>query len=326
MGTMLKVNGQLIEVGERCAGGDTLHAMLLIGVASAFVFLRPNQRIMSWLPVVCALAWLANALRLILISIIVGLVPPRFYATWMHDGGGLIVVSVMLVLCMAVMSFASRRQGSTRRDADAEPRGGPAAGVPSRPVLRKETFAHLSVWGLLLVCVTIGYIWKTFPVPGAGARLDRMPSAANGAMCRDVPLSESERQRVGDARAIKRAYRCDGREFLVTVIDGTANRRAVHDPTYCWTIISSADQPLAGGHGTVVQVADKGAEKEILFWFSDGSAKYAEPVRYLFQTGLRRATLGWSGEEPVLVLVEPLDLKQVNWFQVLDQMPWLMEL
>jgi exosortase/archaeosortase family protein len=327
MGTMMTVNGQLIEVGERCAGGDTLHAMLLIGVASAYVFLRPNQRIVPWLPVVCGLAWLANALRLILISVIVGLVPPRFYATWMHDGGGLVVVSLMLVLCMAVMAAASRRQASVSRDTNAEPRTIPAAKVPARPALRKkERLAHLSIWGLLVSCIVIGYLWKTFPLPGAGARLDRMPSAASGAMCRDVPFSEAERSRIGDARAIKRAYRCDGREFLVTVIDGTQNRRAVHDPTYCWTIISSAEQPLTGGRGIVVRVADQGNEKEILFWFSDGSVKYAEPVRYLLQTGLRRATLGWSGEEPVLVLVEPLDLRQVNWFQVLDHMPWLMEL
>jgi hypothetical protein len=186
--------------------------------------------------------------------------------------------------------------------------------------------ARAALWSLLAACVLLGTLWRMVPLPDAQDRLRQLPAFGDARRSRDLPLTESEIRWLGDAQAVKRVYRFGGREFLVTVIDGTRNRRAVHDPMYCWTITKSTEQPLPGGNGTVLRVVEDGIEREVLFWFSDGIVKHSSPARFWLQTSWRRATLGRLGDEPLLVLVEPLDSAPVNWFRLLDAVPWLMDL
>ena len=193
--------------------------------------------------------------------------------------------------------------------------------------LRKtRSFRHAPIWLLLVACVVLGGLWRAFPLGDAHERLLRLPRTPPAGQGRNIPLTETERRWLGSATAIKRIYRMNGREYLVTAIDGTANRRAVHDPVYCWTVTESTDLPVRGGHARSVRAVENGLEKEVLYWFSDGVTRHASPLRCLLQTSLRRATFGWSGQEPVLVLIEPVQSSQVNWFRVLDSASWLMEL
>jgi len=143
---------------------------------------------------------------------------------------------------------------------------------------------------------------------------------------RDVPLTESERKRLGDATAVKRVYDVGGTHFTVTAIDGTRNRRVVHDPTYCWTVTDASELPVDGGIAKMIRVVENGREKEMMYWFSDGSVRHASPIRYVCQTAARRMTLGWAGCEPILVLVEPCEARPVNWFRFIDDFPTLFQI
>lgn len=322
-GTMLWVDGHPVEVSEDCAGGETLHAMLVVGLAAAFVYLDRTQSILPWLPVLAAAAWLANTLRVLMISAAVARFPDSTLLVWVHDVGGWVVIALMLVLSIAGFALWDRFRASERgSQAQRTVEKPPERQTPSR----KGSTAQLGMWSVLIACVVLGSLWRMIPLPDAQDRLDRLPTTSGGVPSREVPFTESESRWLGDAHAVKRAYRLGNREFLVTVIDGTRNRRAVHDPMYCWTIMEKKTIAFPGGHGTALRVVEEGVEKEILFWFSDGARKHASPPLFFLQATWRRSTLGRLSEEPLLILVEPLDLAPVNWYRVLDQLPWLLEL
>jgi len=322
-GTMLSVAGHPVEISEDCAGGETLHAMLAVGLAAAFVYLERGQSLLPWLPALGGFAWLANTLRVLLVSLAVGGFPDSPYVAWVHDAGGWLVVALMLALCIGGFAGWNRFQASVRARRSQAADAAPAAGGTRGP---ESLVVRVALWSLLGIAVTVGTLWRMFPLADAQERLQQLPAASGGVPGREVPLTESEIRRLGGAQAVKRAYRFGGREFLVTVIDGTQNRRAVHDPMFCWTITQSTEVPLAGGSGTALRVVENGQEKEVLFWFSDGVSRHASPARYWLQASWRRATLGKWGGEPLLFIVESLDAAPVNWFRVLDGMPWLLEL
>ncbi len=322
-GTMLWVDGHPVEVSEDCAGGETLHAMLVVGSAAAFVYLDRRQSILPWLPVLAALAWLANTLRVLIISAAVARFPDSNLLAWVHDAGGWLVIALMLGLCIAGFAAWNRLQASDP-DSPVHPAKNGAPG--QRQPWRKGPLAQIGMWSLLGTCVVLGTLWRMIPLPDAEERLERLPATSGGLPSREAPFTESELRWLGDAHAIKRVYRLGNRDFLVTVIDGTRNRRAVHDPMYCWTILARTPLEFPGGTGTALRVVEEGVEKEILFWFSDGSRKHASPARFLLQATWRRATLGRLSDEPLLILVEPLDSATVNWYRVLDEFPWLLDL
>jgi exosortase/archaeosortase family protein len=321
-GTLLRVAGQAVEISEHCAGGETLHAMLVVGLAAAYVYLNRRQAILPWLPVLCGFAWLANTLRVLLIAVAAGCFPHSRYFAWVHDVGGWLVVALMTGLCVGCFA-AWNRFGPACRTLGRRPLNW---WTELRPRRGESAFGRAALWSLLVACVGVGLVWRLVPLPAAQARLRQLPAASDGRPVRDVALTESEVRWLGEAQAVKRVYHCGGREFLVTAIDGTRNRRAVHDPMYCWTITAATDQPLPGGSGRVLRVLEEGIEKEILFWFSDGVRQHASPARYWLQASWRRATLGRLGAEPLLLIVEPVDAAPVNWFRVLDGFPWLLDL
>lgn len=322
-GTMLWVAGQPVEISEDCAGGDTLHAMLVVGVAAAFVYLDRRRPILPWLPVLGVLAWLANTLRVLMIAATAGWFPDSDLLIWVHDAGGWLVIAFMLGLCIAGFAMWNRFHLS---DLHSRVCAAQNRWSDSWQEHRTGAIARVGMWSLLGACVVLGTLWRMIPLPDAQERLLRLPTGDSGVRCRDVPFSESELRWLGDAQAVKRAYQLGNRQFLVTVIDGTRNRRAVHDPMYCWTIMKRAPHEFPGGAGTALRIVENGIEKEVLFWFSNGASRHASPARFLLQATWRRATLGRFSEEPLLILVEPLDSAAVNWYRVLDEFPWLLEL
>lgn len=354
-GAVVYISGQPVEVNDHCAGRETLHAMLVVGLAAAQVYLGSGQAIWPWLGVLPVLAWLANTLRVLLVCLTPVWFEDERYRGWLHDGGGWLVVGLMLGLCMLTLAswnrllmFGKRRGawlglGRIARAAWAKaaqtwagpaqiesdiPVGTPPGETTRRSGWRWNPFHRVPLQqtglGLLLVtCLLVGSLWRLVPLDDAQSRLQQLAQTAGG---QEVPLSESEQRRLGEAVAVKRLCRIAGRDFLVTAIDGTANRRAVHDPTYCWTVVESSDLPVNGGYARLLRARDEGTEKEVLFWFSDGSKRYSSPVQYLFQTSLRRITFGRFGQEPLLILVEPAAPTHVNWFRFLDGAEWLTSL
>ena len=60
-------------------------------------------------------------------------------------------------------------------------------------------------------------------------------------------------------------------------------------------------------------------QAEVMFWYSDGLSRYSSAPRYWWETTLRRLTLGRSGREPVLVVLERFGDDVVNWQRLADQ-------
>ncbi|MCP5516923.1 MAG: exosortase-associated EpsI family protein [Verrucomicrobiales bacterium] len=164
---------------------------------------------------------------------------------------------------------------------------------------------------LILVAV-LAVVWDRYPLPTAAVRLQQLPAEGIGCSSRELEVSEIEREAFGAADVVKRIYQTGTQRFVVTVVDGSRNRHAVHDPTYCfrgagWRIAAREAAPVPGGEAAWLDLTQGNEHQAAAFWFSDGRFRHSSPLRCWMQTTLRRLTLGRSGEEPLLVLVQPLD-------------------
>ncbi|MBX3748947.1 MAG: exosortase-associated EpsI family protein [Opitutaceae bacterium] len=187
------------------------------------------------------------------------------------------------------------------------------------------------LWVAIGVALGLAGLWQFFPLADASARLDRLPEKGLFFDSRPMPLSAAEREIFGAARVEKRLLRVRGRAYALTVVDGTRNRHAIHDPAYCfrgagWEIRAGADIGLPHGETRAVSLRQGAREAEALYWFSDGRQAFASATRYWLLTTLRRLTLGRSGAEPVLVILIPVDERAPDWNTVIAVCPELTQL
>jgi hypothetical protein len=171
---------------------------------------------------------------------------------------------------------------------------------------------------LVAVAIILGLVWDFYPLPDARERLQAIPLQGVGFSGTEVPLTDLERELMGDAQARKILYLVKGRRFMLTVLDGSRDRNAVHDPSYCfrgagWSIEGEGELPLPGGNGKIITMEKGGSHSSAALWFSTSDEIFASVPRYWFTTAVRRLTLGTSSSEPVLVIVRPLDGLPVNW-------------
>lgn len=98
-GVSLVVSGLTINVLADCDGIDTLQTMLMAGGVLGFYLFRDVTR-GYWLlwPLIIALAWLANTLRIMLISVAGLTFGADFAMGTFHDWGGTISVALMFLL------------------------------------------------------------------------------------------------------------------------------------------------------------------------------------------------------------------------------------
>lgn len=174
------------------------------------------------------------------------------------------------------------------------------------------------LWFFLVTAAIVGMLWQFYPLPDALDRMNALPLSGKGYIGKNVPLTPFELSFFKGVNVIKRIYNVNGQNFFITALDGTHNRHIVHDPYYCfkgtgWTILSERSLHIPNGKATILEIAKDDIKKEALFWFSDGSSPYSSPVKYWLQATLRRVTLGFSGPEPILIIVQPLDDTPVDW-------------
>jgi hypothetical protein len=180
------------------------------------------------------------------------------------------------------------------------------------------------LWIALLVAIVLGLLWQLYPLADAKNRIDALPLTGKGFTGMDVPLSDFEQNFFKGVNIIKRIYRIGHENYFVTVLDGTHNRHAVHDPYYCftgsgWIIQNKKEISLKHGKGEQLVISKRNREKAALFWFSDGVIEYYSPLEYWWKATLRRLTLGSSSEESVLIMIQPLDTtKDVNWKNITE--------
>jgi exosortase/archaeosortase family protein len=98
-GTILVVNGLPISVEVACAGLNTLQSMLISGSLVAYLILGESNRYWWNLPLLVVVSWLANTVRIIMISSAALLINPKFALGYFHQIGGWAVLVLMFSLC-----------------------------------------------------------------------------------------------------------------------------------------------------------------------------------------------------------------------------------
>ncbi len=194
--------------------------------------------------------------------------------------------------------------------------------------MKKELFLGIA----LLAAIFLGCLWQFYPLPNAKARLAKLPMNGENFKGKKVPLVDWEKQVFGKVNLLKRVYEVDGELFFLTAIDGTNNRNVVHDPLYCfkgggWDIVSRKPFKLgAKGEGMLVHIQKGLQQRDALVWFSDDQLRFYSVYEYWLQTMLRRLTLGRSGSEPVLIMIQPLEARPLDYNKIFKQFPELLNL
>lgn len=184
------------------------------------------------------------------------------------------------------------------------------------------------LWSGIGVVLGLGALWQLYPLADAAARLQALPEQGLMMKSEAVAVTPAETQIYHGATVLKRLVQVRGQRVVLTIIDGTRNRHAVHDPLFCfrgagWDVLSEASVPLERGEGRRVTLGRHGEHAEAMYWFSDGTASFGSATTYWVRTTLRRVTLGTSGPEPVLVVLTSVDDRPVDWTALLAAWPEL---
>jgi hypothetical protein len=184
------------------------------------------------------------------------------------------------------------------------------------------------LWLAFAILVPIGLLWQYYPLTDASSRIDRFPRRSAWVESHDLPLTDGEKAIFSGVTIIKRLVLAGDDRAVVTVIDGTENRHAVHDPVFCfrgagWEVTDQETVALSNGKARLVHLRQGPDKAEALYWFSDGARQFERPMLYWWKTSLRRLTFGASGMEPVLVILTSAGEPLVNWPRLLKEWPEL---
>lgn len=178
------------------------------------------------------------------------------------------------------------------------------------------------LWVLLGLTAVIAVVWPRFPLASAEERLRSLPLAGPDFQSVNIEPSATDLAFLGQATAVRRLITMrGGGQLVLTVIDGTRNRHAVHDPRYCfsgsgWVELSKQEIKLRSGTATQVAFGNAGKRVDAIWFFDDGRRQFDSPLEYWWRTGLRRASLGRSGDEPLLVSLQGVSGAAVDWSRV----------
>lgn len=187
------------------------------------------------------------------------------------------------------------------------------------------------LWIFLLFAIALSLSWEMISIPDAKARLDALPSSGSFYSSQTLPLSKQEKQIFAGCHMVKRIYKVDNQKVFVSIVDGTKNRNAVHDPSVCftgggWSVVKTTSLSIPKGTIDILTLKKEKNTQEVLVWFSEGDRIYSSALTYWARTALRRISYGKSGPEPVRVVVQPLFSKQrMDWEQLLQKFPELLQ-
>ncbi|MGA8164183.1 MAG: exosortase-associated EpsI family protein [Waddliaceae bacterium] len=192
-------------------------------------------------------------------------------------------------------------------------------------------FSQPLLWICLTAASALAFLWQFTSLPDAQERMETLPLSGLEYQGRDLLLEPSEKEFLNGVHVLKRAYVIGDQEFFITVLDGSRHRHVVHNPYCCfqgsgWSIVEEKPLPLNKGDANLLLIKKRGQEREVVFWFSDGKQQYASPLRYWTQTTLRRLSLGMIGNEPLLIVIQPIQKEKIDWKQFMLQFSSLFEL
>jgi len=112
-GTDVVVQGLPMSVEAACSGINALQSMLIAGTVLAFIFLGRSTRYWWNLPVLVVMAWMANTLRILVITVAALAVSPAFAMGTFHNWSGWLVLCLMFCLCWLVFMLQAPKRGSS---------------------------------------------------------------------------------------------------------------------------------------------------------------------------------------------------------------------
>jgi len=104
-GTNMMINKLPISVDVACAGLNTLQAMLIAGTVILFLILGNTNRYWWNIPLLIAMAWFANTIRIIFLVIIALAISPQFAMSAFHTWGGWFVIILMFLMSWFTFSI-----------------------------------------------------------------------------------------------------------------------------------------------------------------------------------------------------------------------------
>lgn len=183
---------------------------------------------------------------------------------------------------------------------------------------------------LLLIAVICAFLWDVLPLHDAQARILALPKDGLGFSSQKMELNETEKVVYGEAQVLKSVYQTAWGNFLLILVDGSRNRHAIHDPTYCftgagWKVVDRRTVAVPSGKIGVLTL-QKGPENRMAaYWFSDGKTRHNSALQCWWQTAKRRLTFGTISEEPILAVLQPLEKNPSteNWDKLSIRLPFL---
>ena len=187
------------------------------------------------------------------------------------------------------------------------------------------------LWFGLGIVVLLSLLRNFVPAGEPVRRLSLLPKDGLGFVSHDLPLNQTEVQVYRQVETVKRLYHARGQRFILTVVDGSGDRHAVHDPLYCfrgdgWQVVRQQTVAVPGGRARLLTLERSGRRTEVVFWFTDGRERYASAWRAWWLSVMHRLTFGKSYGEPVLVLLQPASDETPSWSSVFAQCPFLFEI
>ncbi len=192
-------------------------------------------------------------------------------------------------------------------------------------------FKVIGLWLALLFTAVTGAALELQKLPDASARMAGLSLQNASVQTQNIPLEPAEEIAFAGCSWLKRLVSVGHDQVILTVLDGTRNRHAIHDPTFCfrgagWEIEQQEPIALDKGTGTIVKLTKDGSKAEALYWFSDGTKQFASPLVYWWDTALRRLSFGASGAEPILIILSPTTEAAPDWKSILKAWPELQQL
>lgn len=190
---------------------------------------------------------------------------------------------------------------------------------------------RLALWIGLSIAIVLGCIWQFYPLSDASQQVNSLPLFGKAFKGRNLPLNDSEKAYFKNVNVMKRVYEVGHQQLFIAILDGTNNRHLVHDPLYCfrgggWEVVNQENMALPEGDAVFLLLQKDNRQQQAMYWFTDGKSHYASPLRYWWETMLRRFTLGHSGPEPVLITVQPLDKEKLNPQELFKHFPELFKI
>lgn len=104
-GTLINIQGLPVAIEQACAGMNLLPALFLAGAALGLIHLGGQRSFWWFLLLLFPVAWLANTLRIVIITGIALTWGADFASGFFHTWGALIVLGIVFAVCMLLVRF-----------------------------------------------------------------------------------------------------------------------------------------------------------------------------------------------------------------------------